>query len=118
MEKIFFLTLNNLKFAINFINKAYFLRSFLDQRSSKIAISSLVNSLKDVSSRLIRKKNYLFIQKALWGNSLWSPYFAKNRGGAPLEIVKQYITTIFRKNMNILAPLYPTHKWAGFNGVI
>ena len=59
---------------------------------SKIAISSLVNSLKGVSSRLIRKKNYPSIQKALWGNGLWSPsYFAGSCGGAPLEIVKQYI---------------------------
>jgi putative transposase len=58
----------------------------------KVAISSLVNSLKGVSSRLIRKKKYPSIQKALWGNSLWSPsYFAGSCGGAPLEIVKQYI---------------------------
>jgi len=58
----------------------------------KVAISSLVNSLKGVSSRLIRKKKHPSIQKALWGNSLWSPsYFAGSCGGAPLEIVKQYI---------------------------
>lgn len=58
----------------------------------KIAISTLVNSLKGVSSRLIRKKKYPSIQNALWGNSLWSPsYFASSCGGAPLEIVKQYI---------------------------
>lgn len=58
----------------------------------KIAISSLVNSLKGVSSRLIRKKDYPSIQKALWGDSLWSPsYFAGSCGGAPLEIIKQYI---------------------------
>jgi putative transposase len=58
----------------------------------KVAISSLVNSLKGVSSRLIRKKKDPSIQKALWGNSLWSPsYFAGSCGGAPLEIVKQYI---------------------------
>lgn len=56
------------------------------------AISSLVNSLIGVSSRLIRKKKYPSIQKALWGNSLWSPsYFAGSCRGAPLEIVKQYI---------------------------
>lgn len=58
----------------------------------KIAISTLVNSLKGVSSRLIRKKGYPSIQKALWGKSLWSPsYFSGSCGGAPLEIVKQYI---------------------------
>ena len=37
----------------------------------KVAISSLVNSLKGVSSRLIRKKGYPSIQKKLWGGSLY-----------------------------------------------
>ena len=58
----------------------------------KIALSSLVNSLKGVSSRLIRKKNYPTIQKKLWGGSLWSPsYFAGSCGGAPISILRQYI---------------------------
>lgn len=58
----------------------------------KIAISKLVNSLKGVSSRLIRKKEYPSIQKALWGGSLWSPsYFAGACGGAPLTRIRQYI---------------------------
>jgi putative transposase len=57
-----------------------------------VSLSSLVNSLKGVSSRLIRKKNYPSVQNALWGKTLWSPsYFAGSCGGAPLEIVKQYI---------------------------
>jgi len=58
----------------------------------KVSISKLVNSLKGVSSRLLRKQNYLSIQQALWGNSLWSPsYFAGACGGAPLTVIKQYI---------------------------
>lgn len=58
----------------------------------KIAISALVNSLKGVSSRLIRKKRYPSIQKNLWGGSLWSPsYFAGSCGGAPISILRQYI---------------------------
>ena len=58
----------------------------------KVAISRLVNSLKGVSSRMIRKKSYPSIQKALWGKNLWSPsYFAGSCGGAPLEIIKEYI---------------------------
>ena len=35
----------------------------------KIAVSKLVNSLKGVSSRLIRKKGYPSILKALWGEN-------------------------------------------------
>ena len=58
----------------------------------KVAISKLVNSLKGVSSRLIRRKGYSTVQKALWGGSLWSPsYFAGACGGAPLEIIREYI---------------------------
>ncbi len=58
----------------------------------KVAISSLVNSLKGVSSRLIRKKGYPSIQKKLWGGSLWSPsYFAGSCGGAPISVLRQYI---------------------------
>lgn len=58
----------------------------------KVAISSLVNSLKGVSSRLIRKKKYPSISKQLWSGALWSPsYFAGSCGGAPIEIIRQYI---------------------------
>ena len=58
----------------------------------KVSVSRLVNSLKGVSSRLIRKKQYPSIAKALWGNALWSPsYFAGSCGGAPLETIRAYI---------------------------
>jgi putative transposase len=58
----------------------------------KTSISKLVNSLKGVSSRLLRNKGYPTIQKALWGKNLWSPsYFAGSCGGAPISIIRQYI---------------------------
>ena len=58
----------------------------------KVSVSKLVNSLKGVSSRLIRKSNYPTIRQALCGDNLWSPsYFAGACGGAPLEIIRQYI---------------------------
>lgn len=58
----------------------------------KVPISKLVNSLKGVSARLLRKKGYPSVLKYLWGKSLWSPsYFAGSCGGAPMEIVRQYI---------------------------
>ena len=58
----------------------------------KISVSKLVNSLKGVSSRLLRNKGYPSIQKALWGKQLWSPsYFASSCGGAPIAIIRQYI---------------------------
>jgi len=58
----------------------------------KVPISKLVNSLKGVSARLLRKKGYPSVLKYLWGKSLWSPsYFAGSCEGAPIEIVRQYI---------------------------
>lgn len=55
----------------------------------KIAVSKLVNSLKGVSSRLLRGKGYASIQKALWGQSLWPPsYFADSCGGASIAIIR------------------------------
>ena len=40
---------------------------------SKVAVSKLVNSLKGISSFMIRKKNDPIIRKKLWGGALWSP---------------------------------------------
>jgi putative transposase len=58
----------------------------------KVAVSNLVNSLKGVSSRMIRQKKYPSIRKKLWGGALWSPsYFAGSCGGAPISIIRQYI---------------------------
>jgi putative transposase len=57
----------------------------------KVSISSLVNSLKGASSRVLRAQHPM-IKKKLWGNALWSPsYFAASCGGAPISIIKQYI---------------------------
>ena len=56
-----------------------------------ISVSKLVNSLKGVSSRLLRK-NYPDLTKYYVGKSLCSPsYFAGSCGGASLDAVKRYI---------------------------
>jgi putative transposase len=57
----------------------------------KVAVSALVNSLKGVSSRLLRQERP-DIQHRDWKGVLWSPsYFAASCGGAPISIVRQYI---------------------------
>jgi len=57
----------------------------------KIAISTLVNSLKGVSSRMLRK-GFPILAKRYWKRVLWSPsYFAGSCGGAPLSLIKKYI---------------------------
>ena len=57
----------------------------------KVAVSSLVNSLKGISSRLLRSRRPN-LRKRYWKGVLWSPsYFAASCGGAPLAIIRQYI---------------------------
>jgi putative transposase len=58
----------------------------------KLAISRLVNSLKLVSARLLRKRNLPEVRRKLWGNHFWTPsYYAGSCGGASLTTVKRYI---------------------------
>lgn len=58
----------------------------------KVTLSKLVNSLKGVSSRLLRKE-FEDLRVAYWkGVRLWSgSYFAGSVGGAPLEVLRDYI---------------------------
>ena len=57
----------------------------------KVSVSSLVNSLKGVSSYVLRRR-LPRTAKCYWRNVLWSPsYFAASCGGAPLEVLKRYI---------------------------
>ena len=55
-----------------------------------VSVSGLVNSLKGVSSRLLRKRYGAALKTHR--RHLWSPsYFAASAGGAPLALVKQYV---------------------------
>jgi putative transposase len=54
----------------------------------KLSVSTLVNHLKGVSSRLYGKAGH----PKPHDTALWSPsYFATSVGGATLEVLKQYI---------------------------
>jgi putative transposase len=57
-----------------------------------VALARLVNSLKGVTSRMLRAHQFPEVQSKLWGEHLWSPsYFAVSCGGAPIDIVRKYI---------------------------
>ena len=57
----------------------------------KVPVSAQVNSLKGVSSRLLRKERP-DIQRRYWKGVLWSPsYFAASCSDAPINTVRQYI---------------------------
>jgi len=58
----------------------------------KVAPATLVNSLKGVSSRHVRRQRFPEVRQALWGEHFWSPsYFVSSTGGATLAKVKAYI---------------------------
>lgn len=58
----------------------------------KVALSTLVNSLKGASSRLIRKERFPEVSSRLWGDHFWSPsYCVVSCGGAPLDVIKRYL---------------------------
>ena len=57
----------------------------------KISVSSLVRSMKGVSSRMLRQERP-DIAAHYFKDMLWSPsYFSASCGGAPLEIIKKYV---------------------------
>lgn len=61
--------------------------------SPKVQPSKLVNNLKTVSSRLIRKEFAEHLSKVYWGKPVfWSrSYCIISCGGAPLSVLAQYI---------------------------
>jgi putative transposase len=57
----------------------------------KVAVARLVNSLKGVSSRVMRR-DHPDLHRRFWAGHLWSPsYFAGSVGGAPIEALRRYI---------------------------
>jgi putative transposase len=57
----------------------------------KVTLSKLVNSLKGVSSRLLRDQRPEICGRYKDG-VLWSPsYFAGSCGGAPIAVITEYI---------------------------
>ncbi len=58
----------------------------------KVAVARLVNSLKGVSSRILRRDRPDLANLRVMRTALWSPsYFSGSCGGAPLTVVKRYI---------------------------
>ena len=55
-------------------------------------LSNLIGSMKSASSRIVRSEFKEIIDKYYWKDKFWSDsYCVVSCGGAPLEIIKQYI---------------------------
>ncbi|MFZ1005715.1 MAG: IS200/IS605 family transposase [Candidatus Sulfotelmatobacter sp.] len=58
----------------------------------KHSISEIANALKGNSSFSVRRDCRQELRGNLWGGSFWTPsYFAASSGGAPIEILRQYV---------------------------
>ena len=58
----------------------------------KHSISEIANALKGNSSFVVRRDCKQEFRGKLWGSAFWTPsYFAASSGGAPIEILKQYV---------------------------
>jgi putative transposase len=57
-----------------------------------VQLSKLVNSLKGVSARLLRKDFDAHVRQYLWGGHFWvRSYYVGTAGGAPLSTIAEYI---------------------------
>lgn len=66
-----------------------------------IQLSRLINSLKGVSSRLLRQEFSAHVNKFLWGGHFWSrSYFVGTAGGEPLTVIRQYVESPRRPTGN------------------
>lgn len=58
----------------------------------RLDLSRMVMLLKTNSARAVRAQGFEEVRQALWGPHFWSPSYAiASTGGAPLEVVRQYI---------------------------
>ncbi|WP_136088837.1 IS200/IS605 family transposase [Auritidibacter ignavus] len=68
-----------------------------------IQLSKLVNSLKGVSSRVLRRDYAEHVSPFLWGGHLWSrSYYCGTAGGAPLSVIADYIQKQRRPSSTLL----------------
>ena len=59
----------------------------------KTELSKFINAYKSASSRLL-KKEFPTIRQKLWKEMFWSRSFCLlSSGGAPIEVIRQYIET-------------------------
>jgi putative transposase len=78
-------------------------------------VSHLVNSLKGVSARVMRR-DHPELHHRFWRGHLWSPsYFAGSVGGAPLSVLRQYIENQQRPGAVAPERTPPRHKVRGLS---
>lgn len=81
-----------------------FISCFGPIQNQNSELSKFINAYKSASSRLI-KKEYPEIRQKLWKEMFWSQSFCLlSAGGAPIEIIRQYIETQGEKKSEHCVP--------------
>lgn len=76
---------------VEFNGEAYHVHLLVDANPN-VALSKLVNTLKTICSREIRKEFAEYLKPFYWKPFLWSrAYCIVSAGGAPLNVLKQHI---------------------------
>lgn len=89
IEEVFRHVANQMDFQILEINGEEEHIHALIEYPPKLSVSKIVNALKGVSSRRYGQAGF---KKPYGKEALWSPsYFAVSVGGAPIEVLTQYI---------------------------
>ncbi|WP_281819952.1 IS200/IS605 family transposase, partial [Vallitalea longa] len=66
--------------------------NLLFETPPQVELAKLVNTLKTVSSRLIRKKHSEYLKEYYWKPVFWSrSYCILTTGGATIEMIEKYI---------------------------
>ena len=56
------------------------------------SIRTVMNSLKGVTARIIRRDHWEEVSKQLWGDSFWSDsYYVGTCGGVTVETIRKYV---------------------------
>lgn len=65
----------------------------------QVCLATVVNSLKSATSRLVRKRYAEHLSRFYWKPYFWNrSYLILSSGGAPIEVIKQYIRDQGKKN--------------------
>ncbi|MFW5981557.1 MAG: IS200/IS605 family transposase [bacterium] len=103
LEKIFSRLLNNKDCKVLEFGGEKDHIHLLFEAPPQIQLSKLVNTLKTVSSRLIKKDYEEHLKDYYWKSAFWSrSYLIISTGGATIETIKKYIQNQGKKEKNRL----------------
>mgnify|MGYP006434082569 CR=1 FL=1 len=105
LENIFERLLNNQECSLIEFNGEPDHVHVLFEAPPQVKLSQLINTLKTVSSRLIKKEFKSHVENFYWKSAFWSrSYLIISTGGASIEIVKEYIQNQDQEKLNSSPP--------------